>query len=95
MLKFYCGFEINDHTGSALTDREMSDKHYESITSLQRAVFKNYKNDALDFVMGNVASVDTRESLKKCFKKLRLEYYKLSLLSRYYNTLQGTTPKNT
>ncbi|XP_047133675.2 RNA helicase aquarius isoform X1 [Hydra vulgaris] len=70
MLKFYCGFEINDHTGSPLTDREMSEKHYESITSLQRAVFKNYKNDALDFVMGNVASVDTRENLKKCFKKL-------------------------
>jgi len=70
MLKFYAGFEINDHTGSALTDHEMSDIHYDKITSLQRASFKRYKEDLLDFAMANVASVDTRETLNKHFRKL-------------------------
>ncbi|XP_057315687.1 RNA helicase aquarius-like [Hydractinia symbiolongicarpus] len=70
MLKFYCGFEINDHTGTALTDHEMTEVHYEKITSLQRAVFKHYRNDALDFAMANVANVDTRQTLTKYFKKL-------------------------
>lgn len=71
MLKFYCGFEINDHAGSALTDHEMTEIHYDRITSLQRAVFKHYKNEMIDFAMSNVANVDTREKLTKYFKKLR------------------------
>ena len=73
MLKFYSGFEINDHTGSALTDYEMTEMHYERITSLQRAAFKHYKNDLTDFAMMNVANVDNREALSKYFKKLRLD----------------------
>ena len=36
-LKFYTGFEISDQTGSALTDHEMTDIHYNKITSLQVA----------------------------------------------------------
>ena len=71
MLKFYTGFEINDHTGESLTDYDMTEAHYEKITSLQRAVFKNYKTDGASFAMANVASVDTRESLQKYLKKLR------------------------
>lgn len=71
MLKFYTGFEINDHTGESLTDYDMTEAHYEKITSLQRAVFKNYKSDGSDFSMSNVASVDTRESLYKNLKKFR------------------------
>ena len=35
MLHFYSGFEINEQTGEALTDHEMTDIHYDSITSLQ------------------------------------------------------------
>eukprot|EP00058_Branchiostoma_floridae_P027957 XP_002613448.1 hypothetical protein BRAFLDRAFT_123925 [Branchiostoma floridae] len=34
-LKFYAGFEINDQTGEALTDHNMTDLHYNRITSLQ------------------------------------------------------------
>ena len=37
-LKFYAGFEINDQTGSSLTDHEMTDIHYNKITSLQVCV---------------------------------------------------------
>lgn len=35
MLKFYTGFEINDQTGTALTEKEMTTLHYDRITSLQ------------------------------------------------------------
>eukprot|EP00795_Rhopilema_esculentum_P003100 gene3100-1391_t len=64
-LNFYSRFEINEHTGTALTDHEMSSLHCEKITSLQRAAFKHLRDDLLDFCMGNVASVDKRESLTK------------------------------
>lgn len=37
-LKFYSGFEINDQIGSALTDHEMTDIHYNKITALQVSV---------------------------------------------------------
>ena len=57
--------------GTALTDHEMSSLHCEKITSLQRAAFKHLRDDLLDFCMGNVASVDKRESLTKLLGVLR------------------------
>ncbi|XP_055013721.1 LOW QUALITY PROTEIN: RNA helicase aquarius [Boleophthalmus pectinirostris] len=69
MLKFYAGFEINDQTGNALTQKEMTTLHYDRIISLQRAAFAHFP-ELLDFALSNVAAVDTRESLKKHFGNL-------------------------
>lgn len=69
MLKFYTGFEINDQTGNALTQKEMTTLHYDRITSLQRAAFAHFP-ELLDFALSNVAAVDTRDSLKKHFGHL-------------------------
>uniref|UniRef100_A0A673CNS9 RNA helicase aquarius n=1 Tax=Sphaeramia orbicularis TaxID=375764 RepID=A0A673CNS9_9TELE len=69
MLKFYTGFEINDQTGNALTEKEMTTLHYDRITSLQRAAFAHFP-ELLDFALSNVAAVDTRESLTKHFGHL-------------------------
>ncbi len=69
-LKFYSGFEINDQTGSPLTDHEMTDIHYDKITSLQRAAFKLFP-DLRNFALSNVAGVDTRGALCKHFTALR------------------------
>ncbi|KAJ8289040.1 hypothetical protein COCON_G00016990 [Conger conger] len=69
MLKFYTGFEINDQTGIALTENEMTSLHYEQITSLQRAAFAHFP-ELQDFALSNVAAVDTRESLSKQFGHL-------------------------
>lgn len=41
MLKFYTGFEINDQTGNALTQKEMTNLHYDRITSLQVKICTN------------------------------------------------------
>ena len=72
MLKFYSGFEINEQTGEALTDHEMTDIHYSKITSLQKAAFKHFP-ELNSFALANVASIDTRENLLKHFKPLRYE----------------------
>uniref|UniRef100_A0A5F9C7S8 RNA helicase aquarius n=1 Tax=Oryctolagus cuniculus TaxID=9986 RepID=A0A5F9C7S8_RABIT len=69
MLKFYTGFEINDQTGNALTENEMTTIHYDRITSLQRAAFAHFP-ELYDFALSNVAEVDTRDSLVKFFGPL-------------------------
>lgn len=84
MLRFYSGFEINDVTGTALTDHEMMDLHYNKITSLQRAAFKNFP-ELHNFALSNVASVDTREALLKQFKPLKNT--KLHEICAYLNLL--------
>ncbi|KAK6481299.1 RNA helicase aquarius-like isoform X2 [Huso huso] len=69
MLKFYTGFEINDQTGNALTQNEMTTMHYDRITSLQRAAFAHFQ-ELHNFALSNVAAVDTRDSLLKLFGPL-------------------------
>ncbi|EDV49455.1 RNA helicase aquarius isoform X1 [Drosophila erecta] len=66
MLKFYTRFEINDVTGSSLTDHDMTQLHYKKITSLQRAVFAKFPSLRV-FALSNVATVDNRESLEQHF----------------------------
>ncbi|XP_071832631.1 RNA helicase aquarius-like [Apostichopus japonicus] len=69
MLKFYSGFEIKDSTGTALTDHEMTDIHYDRMASLQRAAFKLFP-DLRHFAMSNISSIDTRKTLSAHFEKL-------------------------
>ncbi|XP_071786990.1 RNA helicase aquarius-like [Asterias amurensis] len=69
MLTFYTGFEISDSTGTALTDHEMTDLHYDRMSSLQRAAYKLFE-DLRRFSLSNVASVDTRKALTNHFEKL-------------------------
>lgn len=69
MLQFYTRFEINDHTGEALTDRDTLQIHYDRITALQRAVFKDFP-ELRQFALANVASIDSRNALKKYFSIL-------------------------
>ncbi|XP_023216300.1 intron-binding protein aquarius-like [Centruroides sculpturatus] len=69
MLQFYTRFEINDHTGEALTERNTLQIHYDRITALQRAVFKDFP-ELKQFALANVASIDSRSALKKHFSLL-------------------------
>lgn len=68
-LKFYSRFEINDETGDALTDHDMTQIHYKKIIALQRAAFDKFPELRL-FALTNVAAVDTRENLMSHFKTL-------------------------
>ncbi|XP_064457354.1 RNA helicase aquarius-like [Ornithodoros turicata] len=71
-LKFYSRFEINDQTGEELSDHDMMQIHYDSITALQKAAFKSFPN-LRPFALSNVASVDTREKLLNHFGSLKTE----------------------
>ncbi|OQR72475.1 intron-binding protein aquarius-like [Tropilaelaps mercedesae] len=62
MLKFYAKFEIDDATGEALRDTDMTALHYDKIGQLQTAAFK-YFPELNRFPLRNVANVDRRESL--------------------------------
>jgi intron-binding protein aquarius len=39
ILKFYVGFEIDDHTGLALTDDQMTELHCKKLAALQVKIF--------------------------------------------------------
>jgi len=91
-LKFYAGFEISDQTGSALTDHEMTDIHYNKITSLQRAAFKLFP-DLRSFALSNVAGVDTREALMKHFGVLSQQT--LHEIASYLHLAPSSPPCNT
>lgn len=71
-LKFYSRFEINDETGDALTDHDMTQIHYKKIIALQRAAFAKFPELKL-FALTNVAAVDTREKLMSHFDMLNDE----------------------
>jgi intron-binding protein aquarius len=66
MLKFYARFEINDETGDCLSEHEMTQLHYQKITSLQKAAFAKFPG-LKGFALSNVANVDSRESLTQHF----------------------------
>lgn len=74
-LKFYAQFEINDETGDALTDHDMTQIHYSKIISLQRVAFAKFQELKM-FALANVAAVDTREKLQKHFAALEGENLK-------------------
>lgn len=80
MLKFYARFEISDITGDPLTDHDMTQLHYSKITSLQKAAFAKFP-DLRSFAIANVASVDSRDALKKHFESLSQE--KLRAIATY------------
>ncbi|XP_065323209.1 RNA helicase aquarius-like [Gordionus sp. m RMFG-2023] len=78
ILKFYHDFEINDITGEALTEDEMTDLHYDQITHLQKICFKNFKSHPtlLKFALANVCKVDTRPAMLPFFAALNAETLK-------------------
>ena len=62
-LSFYTRFEISNETGDQMTEKETTEKHYDRIGSLQRAVFHKYP--ALrDFALATVSSIDDESALR-------------------------------
>ncbi|KAE9595341.1 putative intron-binding protein aquarius [Lupinus albus] len=64
LLQFYEGFEINDHTGTQLTDHEVLEFHYSRLQSFQLHAFK--KMDKLrELALSNIGSIHKRADLSK------------------------------
>lgn len=70
ILHFYERFEIDDFTGDALTDAQMSTLHYSNVQRAQATAFKKFSENLRKFALSNVAAVDTRASLVKYLEPL-------------------------
>lgn len=70
MLRFYSNFEIDDISGEALTEQEMTAKHYEAIHRLQTQVFKHFP-DLREIYLTNISAIDTRSALYKHLHALK------------------------
>ncbi|KAI8336492.1 DEAD helicases superfamily protein [Blakeslea trispora] len=62
-LAFYAKFEINDQTGVALTDLDMTEIHCQQLLSLQRTVFRLFREEIKELPLANLGSIETRQDL--------------------------------
>ncbi|XP_061365445.1 uncharacterized protein LOC133308765 [Gastrolobium bilobum] len=72
LLQFYEGFEINDHTGTQLTDHEVLESHYSRLQSFQLLAFKKM-GKLRELALTNIGSIHKRASLSKKLSVLSLE----------------------
>ncbi|KAL5192903.1 RNA helicase aquarius [Glycine soja] len=64
LLQFYEGFEINDHTGTQLTDHEVLESHYSRMQSFQLLAFKKMEK-LRELALTNIGSIHKRANLSK------------------------------
>ncbi|CAO0789808.1 unnamed protein product [Mucor circinelloides] len=62
-LEFYSKFEINDQTGVALTDLEMTEAHCQQLIQLQHVAFRHFREEIKELPLANLASIETRQDL--------------------------------
>ncbi|CAO3600533.1 unnamed protein product [Absidia cylindrospora] len=72
-LAFYAKFEINDQTGLALTDLDMTEQHSAQLIQLQHIVFQKYKDIFSEFPLANLGSIERRSDLLWHFEKGTLD----------------------
>ncbi|KAF9936379.1 hypothetical protein BGZ65_002487 [Modicella reniformis] len=73
ILAFYVGFEINGHTGLALTREEMTEIHASRLTKLQRIAFSHFREELIDLAMSNLGAIEDRQLLLQHFENLSQE----------------------
>ncbi|KAI8645377.1 hypothetical protein BD408DRAFT_411814 [Parasitella parasitica] len=62
-LEFYSKFEINDQTGAALTDLEMTEAHCQQLIRLQHVAFRHFRHEITELPLANLASIESRQDL--------------------------------
>ncbi|KAI8990027.1 P-loop containing nucleoside triphosphate hydrolase protein [Pilobolus umbonatus] len=73
ILGFYSKFEINDHTGVALTDLEMTEIHCKRLIDLQHIVFRQFRKEITELPLANLGSIETREDILWHLEPLSLD----------------------
>ena len=58
-------FEIDEQTGEARDQHARLEIHYAHLKSLQKGVFKYFRDDLLTFALTNIACIDKRDELLK------------------------------
>ncbi|MCL7038418.1 hypothetical protein MKW94_005183, partial [Papaver nudicaule] len=64
LLQFYEGFEINDHTGTQLSDDDVLRAHYSSMQAFQLFAFKKVPK-LKELALANIGSIHKRADLSK------------------------------
>lgn len=72
-LAFYAKFEINDQTGLALTDLDMTEQHCNRLIHLQHTIFGQYKEVLPDLPLANLGSIEQRSDLLWHFEKATVD----------------------
>ncbi|MCL7030325.1 hypothetical protein MKW94_020624, partial [Papaver nudicaule] len=72
MLQFYERFEINDHTGTQLSDDDVLVAHYSRIQAVQLSAFKKFPK-LKELTLANAGSIHTRADLTKKLSTLSPE----------------------
>ncbi|KAI7884684.1 P-loop containing nucleoside triphosphate hydrolase protein [Lichtheimia hyalospora FSU 10163] len=72
-LDFYSKFEINDLTGLALTDVDMTETRGAQLTQLQHIVFRNFKEVFPELPLANYGSLEQRQDLLWHFEPADVE----------------------
>ncbi|KAK8946189.1 hypothetical protein KSP40_PGU019610 [Platanthera guangdongensis] len=86
LLQFYEGFEIDDHTGSQMSDDDVLLAHYSRLQAFQLLAFKQTPK-LRDFALCNVGAINKRSDLSKRLSVLSAEelqdlvFNKLKLIS--------------
>jgi intron-binding protein aquarius len=62
LFRFYHGFEINDHTGSALTDEDVATSHCDRLLQLQRLCFTHI-DKLRELALSNCGAIEKRAVL--------------------------------
>ena len=91
-LKFYTTFEIDDQTGEAKTEAEVQELHYEKLKTLQKGVFKYFRDDLQIFALTNIATIDKRECLLKHLGDLSAD--RLYELAEYLHLVPKKLPED-
>jgi len=69
LFRFYQGFEIDDHTGSQLSDDEMASAHYERLQQLQRLAFKHIP-ELRELALSSCGAIEKRAALTRHLQAL-------------------------
>lgn len=72
LFAFYFNFEIDDHTGAALSEEDITTAHYDRLLQLQRLAFKHIPK-LKDLALGNCAGIERRKNLIQHLAVLELD----------------------
>jgi intron-binding protein aquarius len=92
VLKFYSTFEIDDQSGEAKTENEIEELHYEKLKSLQKGIFKYYRDELQSFSLTNIGTIDKRETLIKHLDSLSFDL--IYSVAVYLNLVPDNSKEN-
>eukprot|EP01138_Halocafeteria_seosinensis_P000976 gb/GECG01000999.1/.p1 GENE.gb/GECG01000999.1/~~gb/GECG01000999.1/.p1 ORF type:complete len:1658 (+),score=245.61 gb/GECG01000999.1/:1-4974(+) len=70
ILEFFQGFEVDEHTGEALSREDILSIQYEKLQLLQRVAYSFYPKKLKEFALSAVGNIAKADSLKEHLKKL-------------------------